>query len=136
MSGPAPRTGSAIYAPPMTAPAPGPFRGHLDAAVAAVGFQVNPDTVLRARAALLAEADRLDQHVEDSMNEAMGIGLCGGDPVSADARTAFGERISVTFEQCRAYNRDLREAAGALDEIARGYGYTDDEISASFQGTR
>lgn len=38
-----------------------PFRAELDAAVGAVGMQVTRDTVLQARAVLLAEADRLDE---------------------------------------------------------------------------
>ncbi len=31
-----------------------------------------------------------------------------------------------------AYNRDLRASAAALDATARAYGYTDEEIAASF----
>jgi hypothetical protein len=34
---------------------------------------------------------------------------------------------------CRDYNAQLRMAASALDATARAYGYTDDEIAASFR---
>jgi hypothetical protein len=43
----------------MTAPEVGAHRTQLDAAVRALALQVNRDTVLKARAALLAEAERL-----------------------------------------------------------------------------
>ncbi|MEJ3652610.1 hypothetical protein WEH80_06470 [Actinomycetes bacterium KLBMP 9759] len=120
----------------MTHPAPGPFRERLDAAVADVALQVNRDNVLKARAALLAEAKRLDDVLDGHLRNYSGIGLCGGDPVSADAQKAFNERIDALIEHCRTYNRDLREAAYALDDVARRYGYTDEEIAASFTGRR
>ena len=44
----------------MTAPEVGAHRPQLDAAVGALALQVNRETVLAARAALLAEAERLD----------------------------------------------------------------------------
>lgn len=119
----------------MTAPQPGPLRPQIDAAVAAVGLQVNRDTVLQARAALLAEADRLDDELRKSWNLREGTDLvCGRDPVSPEAAAAFTERIAALQSNCTAYNRDLREAARALDDTARSYGFTDDEIAASFQG--
>lgn len=111
------------------------MRPHLDAAVAALGLQVDRDTVLQARAALLAEADRLDQELRKTWNLREGTDLvCGRDPVSPEAAAAFAERITALQADCTAYNRDLREAARALDDTARSYGYTDDEIATSFQG--
>ena len=47
----------------MTAPEVGAHRPQLDAAVGALALQVNRETVLAARAALLAEAERLDRRV-------------------------------------------------------------------------
>lgn len=114
---------------------PGPFRPQLDAAVAEVSIQVNRDTVLQARAALLAEADWLDFELQrQSRDLEAGVGLCGGDPVSPEAAAGFNERIFDLVEYCRCYNRDLRAAARALDVTARSYGYTEDEIAASFRG--
>ena len=49
----------------MTAPEVGAHRTQLDAAVRALALQVDRDTVLKARAALLAEADRLDSELRD-----------------------------------------------------------------------
>lgn len=119
----------------MTAPQPGPLRPQIDAAVAAVGLQVNRDTVLQARAALLAEADRLDRELQLAGDRRFHTDLvCGSDPVSPEAAAAFAERIAELQRQCTAYNSDLRAAARALDDTARSYGYTDDEIAASFQG--
>ena len=117
----------------MTAPEVGAHRPQLDAAVGALALQVNRETVLAARAALLAEADRLDTALRDKHSDLTGVGLCGGDPVSPEAALAFNERISALVTSCLDYNRDLRESAAALDATARTYGYTDDEISASFQ---
>jgi len=115
---------------------PGPFRPQLDAAVAALGMEVDRENVLKARAALLAEADRLDELVRHERGMMQGVGLCGGDPVSPEAAKAFNERIEALLEQCRRYNQDLREAAHALDDVAHSYGWTEDEITASFQTGR
>ena len=117
----------------MTAPEVGAHRPSLDAAVSALALQVDRHTVLAARAALLAEADRLDTALRDKHSDLTGVGLCGGDPVSPEAALAFNERINALLENCFAYNRDLRAAAGALDATARMYGYTDEQIAASFR---
>jgi hypothetical protein len=105
----------------------------LDAAVRALALQVNRETVLKARAALLAEAARLDVEIGQRMHAYGGVGLCGGDPVSPEAARAFNERIDSLVDRCRAYNGELRMAALALDTTARAYGYTDDEIAASYR---
>ena len=91
----------------------------LDAAVRALALQVNRDTVLQARAALLAEADRLDLELDQRSARYGGVGVCGGDPVSPEAAGAFNERINALVVSCRAYNRELRAAASALDATAR-----------------
>ena len=49
----------------MTAPEVGAHRPLLDAAVSALALQVDRHTVLAARAALLAEAERLDRELVD-----------------------------------------------------------------------
>ena len=120
----------------MTAPEGGAHRPQLDAAVGALALQVTRETVLQARAALLAEADRLDKNLQRTHRDFGSVGRCGGDPVSPEAAAAFDERINALVEQCFTYNRDLRSSAYALDATARSYGYTDDEIDASFQPSR
>ena len=52
--------------------------------------------------------------------------------MSPEAAGAFTERINALLMSCLAYNRDLQTAAAALDSTARAYGYTDDEIAASY----
>jgi hypothetical protein len=116
----------------MTAPEVGAHRSSLDAAVRSLTLQVNRETVLKARAALLAEAERLD-HLLVERHRGHGVGLCGGDPVSPEAAQAFNELIEGLVDNCFAYNRDLRAAASALDATARAYGYTDEQIAASFR---
>ena len=116
----------------MTAPEVGAHRPLLDAAVSALALQVDRHTVLAARAALLAEADRLDDELHRRGNDFTNVGLCGGDPVSPEAASAFNERIEALIANCRDYNGQLRASARALDSTARAYGYTDEEIAASF----
>ena len=112
---------------------PGWARPDLDAAVAAVAVQVNRDNVLQARKILLAEADRLDLELARKLARPYHIGDCGADPVSPEATAAFNQRIDTLVGHCRQYNQDLREAAKALDATARSYGWTDEEIAASFR---
>ena len=119
----------------MTAPEVGAHRPLLDAAVSALALQVDRHTVLAARAALLAEADRLDAQLRDRRYNFGGVGLCGRDPVSPEAAQSFNERINALVQSCFQYNRDLRTSAAALDATARSYGYSDDEIAASFRPT-
>ena len=119
----------------MTAPEVGAHRTQLDAAVRHLALQVNRDTVLQARAALLAEAERLDSALRARRGAFSGVGLCGGDPVSPEAAQAFTERIDALVANCRSYNSDLRASATALDATARAYGFTDSEIAESFRLT-
>jgi hypothetical protein len=96
-------------------------------------MQVNRDNVLRARGILLAEADRLDREMVRLGTAMPPLTDCGDDPVSRDATPAFTQRIAALIEQCLQYNRDLREAAYALDAAARSYGWTEEEIATSFR---
>jgi hypothetical protein len=115
----------------MIVPHPGPRHGQLEAAVESLKLQVDRDTVLQARAALLGEALRL----KDTMRIESGstqIGVCGGDPVSFDAAPAFNERIAVLIGQCRQYTEELELAADSLGKIAHRYGFTEIEIAQSF----
>jgi hypothetical protein len=115
----------------MIAPHPGPHHGQLDAAVESLRLQVDRDTVLQARAALLSEA----LHLKDTMRIESGstqIGMCGGDPVSSDAAPAFNERIALLIGQCRQYTEELEAAADSLAKVAHLYGFTETEIAQSF----
>ncbi|MFC5995996.1 hypothetical protein ACFQE5_17460 [Pseudonocardia hispaniensis] len=106
-------------------------RAQFQSAVDSLRMQVDRDTVLQARAALLEETLRLRRallvHASDE-----GIGLCGGDPISPVAAQAFNERIGALLEHCRRYTDDLETAGHTLGEIARRYGHTEDDIARSF----
>ena len=115
----------------MSPPQPGSVRDQFATSVQSLTMQVDRETVLQARAAVLAEAFRLRAAIHKH-GPGLGIGLCGGDPVSGDARAAFNERIGVLIDQCRQYTDDLEAAGHALGDTARSYGYTEDEITASF----
>ena len=111
----------------MTAPEVGAHRPQLDAAVGALALQVNRETVLAARAALLAEAERLDSRARAGMAQrSQELASAAAIPSRPRQRIAFNERINALVENCRAYNQDLRAAASALDATARAYGYTDE----------
>lgn len=97
-----------------------------------MALQVNRDTVLQARAALLTEANRLDLELTRRYIDFEGVGLCGRDPVSPEAAQAFNKRIALLVASCRAYNSALNASADVLAATAHSYGFTDDEIAASF----
>lgn len=115
----------------MTAPPPGPLAPTLGTAVEALALQVDRGTVLQARAVLLGEAQRLRDAIRLHGTGAT-VGRCGGDPVSADAAAAFTERIAKLLQVCDEYVHGLERAGGELGRVARDYGYTEDEIAASF----
>ncbi len=110
---------------------PDTWRRSLNASVNALRMQVTPENVLAVRGVLLAESDRLMV----SVNRASGArgGVCGGDPVSRDARQAFGERVATLVAQARQYADELGRAGRSLDQIARNYGLTEQQIAASYQ---
>lgn len=115
----------------MTAPAPGPQSASLSTAVESLALQVNQETVLQARAVLLGEAQRLKDEMK-RYGVGISVGLCGGDPVSADATKAFGERIEVLINHCNQHVSDLERAGEQLADTARRYGFTEAEVTGSF----
>jgi hypothetical protein len=119
------------YAADMTAPPPSPHREQFAAAVESLKLQVDRDTVLQARASLLGEAFRLHDAIKFHA-AGITVGMCGGDPVSADAAPAFSERIGPLLDHCVQYAIDLQTAGEVLGAVARRYGLTEDEIAASF----
>ncbi len=106
--------------------------GSLAAAMTSVRLQVDRDNVLKARSAILTEARRLQTAVR-IRTPGIWVGLCGGDPVSKDAKEAFNERIKALVDHCMQYALDLETAGYTLDDIARSYGHTEDDIAASFK---
>ena len=103
----------------------------MSAAVDALAMQVDRDTVLQARKVILDEALRLRIQTQ-SGTFLDHVGRCGGDPVSEDASIAFTHRIGVLIGSCLRHAEDLESAAATLADVARRYGFTEDEITASF----
>ena len=98
-------------------------------------MQVNRDNVLRARGILLAEADRLDSEMVQlwERGNAYSRRLRRRSRVPRRDTAHSPSESTALIEQCRQYNRDLREAAYALDATARSYGWTEEEIATSFR---
>lgn len=118
-----------LMVPRMTMPMD-PVRAEFQDAVQDLRMQVDRTTVLQARAALLGEAIRLRKALRQYGGSR--VGLCGGDPVSPIAAQAFNERIDGLLNWCYQYTDDLEGAGHGLGDMARAYGYTEDEIVASF----
>ncbi|HEY6422576.1 MAG TPA: hypothetical protein VIY28_04865 [Pseudonocardiaceae bacterium] len=63
---------------------------------------------------------------------------CGDDPVSHDVARAVTYRTvdaeDSYYNVCRQWVDNLYQTADALAATARGYGFTDEQIAASFTG--
>jgi hypothetical protein len=94
-------------------------------------LRVSRENVLEVRSVLLREAERLLDSIRSANLRHGWVGPCGGDPVSVEASAAFDARIRVVVERCQRYALQLEQAGNALDEVARGYGYTDAQLAAS-----
>ncbi len=118
------------YAPTYSYESPGPAAGP--------AFVVNRDEVLAKHAALLAEADDFRLFL-DRIRDQLFMKPMGGDPVSHDVARAVTDRIRDAedsyFNVCQQWVNNLYQVAEALAETARQYGYTDEEIAASFNGS-
>jgi uncharacterized protein YukE len=118
--------------PPAATPAPD-WRSSLSSAVSNVNLQVTPDNVLDVRKILLQEAERLQRVSGINLTTTQLVGLCGGDPVSQQAQVAFSQRIELRIQQCRDYANELQRAGNSLEQVAKNYGYNEEQIEASFK---
>jgi hypothetical protein len=135
--------GSFRVAPPAAQPDGGnpyaPTYGYESAGPAAgPAFVVSRDEVLAKHAALLAEAADFRGFLNRIWEELFMTPM-GGDPVSHDVARAVTNRIRDAedsyFNVCQQWADNLYQTADALAEVARQYGYTDEEIAASFTGS-
>lgn len=127
-------------APPSTQPTSGDPAiptYHYDTPAPATGpaFVVNREEVLAKHAALLAEAHDVQQFLS-RVEDRLFMQPCGDDPVSHDVARAVTYRIGNEskdsyFNVCQAWVDNLFQAAEALAEVARKYGYTEEEIAVS-----
>jgi len=118
------------YAPTYSYESPGPTTGTV--------LVVSRDEVLAKHAALLAEAADFRGFL-NRMWDRLRMEPMGDDPVSHDVARAVTDRIRDAddsyFNVCQQWVDNLYQTADALAEIARQYGYTDEEIAASFNGS-
>ncbi|HSL07195.1 MAG TPA: hypothetical protein VK887_04360 [Pseudonocardiaceae bacterium] len=98
---------------------------------------VSRDEVLAKHAALLAEADDFRKFLE-SIEDQLRMKPCGKDPVSLDVARAVTYRVvdgpDSYYNVCQQWVDNLYQTAKALAEVAKQYGYTDEEIATSLRG--
>jgi len=94
-------------------------------------MQVTPANVLQIRNALLAESRLLSGKVETATSGVL-VGEPGLDDVSKQAATAFNAKINALMTQCQGYVEALKTAAHELEQMAKSYGHTEQQINDSF----
>lgn len=98
-------------------------------------FTVSRTEVLAKRAALLAEAEEFQQFL-NRIRDDLRMEPMGGDPVSGDVARGVTDRIrndnDSYFNVCQTWVNNLFNTADSLTDVARQYGFTDEEIAASF----
>ena len=116
------------YVPTHSYESPGPAAGP--------AFVVSRDEVLAKHAALLTEADDFRKFLE-SIEDQLRMKPCGKDPVSLDVARAVTYRVvdgpDSYYNVCQQWVDNLYQTAKALAEIAKQYGYTDEEIATSLR---
>jgi hypothetical protein len=95
------------------------------------GLRVRRENVLGLRADFLQEAYELQDTVYQKRRR-LDVGLCGGDPVSPEARDAFQECFDLLLDQIQLRVEVLKTAGAELGATARAYGLAEDAIEASF----
>ncbi|RTL62929.1 MAG: hypothetical protein EKK42_29985 [Pseudonocardiaceae bacterium] len=100
-------------------------------AESAAGMAIDRENVLKVAAVLTAEADRLQRSLNEDGKQR--LGLCGGDPVSRDAKRAFDQRADLLVDWHQKYVDDLRLLAASVRQAARSYGHSEADIAASFR---
>ncbi len=102
-------------------------------------FTVNQHNILAAARIIETQADALFQTWKSARRD-MNIVPPGSDDVSKLIAPAWNERL-VTGDDSYSrrvsdYITGLKKLAVQLGDTAKAYGYTEDEISAAFKGTR
>lgn len=120
----------------------------LQASVDALVMQVDRDTILGARKVLLTEANELHQAMRDatryfptmpapgrmgSPGQGVWVGRCSDDPVSGPAQVSFNRDIAAALEPCWQYINDLRLAGKQLADVAKHYGFTEQQVEDHFK---
>ncbi|ODU02777.1 MAG: hypothetical protein ABS81_16465 [Pseudonocardia sp. SCN 72-86] len=100
-------------------------------AESAAGMAIDRENVLQVGAVLVGEVRRLRQVLQAHGGDRME--LCGGDPVSADAKQAFNQRAEALVALYKTYVDDLQALSDAVAEAARSYGVADADIATVFR---
>lgn len=95
-----------------------------------LGLQVNKDNVLNVHKLLYSEVLRLRTGMRQQDYKFV-MGECGTDPVSPEAAQAFTAKMTRLRDHCNNYVDILASAAEQLNQNARTYGYTEEQIKAS-----
>lgn len=113
----------------MTTPAPPPPGG-------GNGIEVNKDNVLAARKVILHSADDAEDKLRH-LRGTLAITNSPEDQVSVAAATEWNKNLVTDadshFNKLNQYVRNVRDLAKQLEEAAKQYGYTDEEIATSLQ---
>lgn len=97
-------------------------------------LQVHVGNVLQVRAAYLRQRDAVDTAVVNARRD-FSLRPCGGDPVSNDYTPEFQSKLTAIADVHERHVRELDDAIERLEDAAREYGLTEDQIRDSFSGT-
>lgn len=61
------------------------------------------------------------------------VGRCSDDPISGPAQKSFNDKIEALLRPCWQYIADLRTGGEQLVDVARRYGWTEEEIASHFR---
>lgn len=92
--------------------------------------QINVDNVLKVAVVFQQHADEIEEILLRTRMDLV-VGLCGDDPISAEARASFQAKVDHIRAVHEAHAEELRAAVAALRRSASTYGYTEREIVAS-----
>ncbi|MGW6443955.1 hypothetical protein [Lentzea sp. NPDC055074] len=98
-------------------------------------FRVEKDTVLQAGKVVHDQWRLLDDEYKDKA-ELLRIRTASGDKVTADVVEAWNDRLVINDDsygnRIKAYIDALKNLSDQLKASAQQYGFTDEEISATF----
>ncbi|ANY05510.1 PE domain-containing protein [Pseudonocardia sp. HH130630-07] len=94
--------------------------------------QVDRDNVLGICSELRYQVEQMYTALETADRNAVQP-PCGDDPVSIDAARAFDAKIEQIRDVHWAHLAEIERAIGRLREAAAEYGFTNDDIEASFK---
>ncbi|MDI2028539.1 hypothetical protein QFW96_07945 [Saccharopolyspora sp. TS4A08] len=121
----------------MTTPVPPPPAP--DSGAAAQTITVNEDNVLEVRKTILSAAEDARERLY-GLAASLQVTPPGDDEVSKHAATTWTAYLlgnqDSHFNRLMQYVDNVEKLGEQLGEAAKQYGYTDEEISASFQLTR